>query len=69
MLRFACRVRAATSLLIRSVSHVARRLKEAERLGFKRALVPETCAEAEREAGIELLRAPTLRAAIKMALT
>jgi DNA repair protein RadA/Sms len=43
---------------VRQVSHLARRLHEAARMGFRRALVPPSAPAAVD--GIELLRAPTV---------
>jgi DNA repair protein RadA/Sms len=54
---------------LRSVSQLERRLTEAERLGFKRAIVPQAGASGGRsKAGIELTPAATLREAIRLAL-
>ena len=50
---------------LRHVSHLDRRLHEAARMGFRRAIVPRgTDVEVD---GLELLRAPTLAAAIAIA--
>jgi DNA repair protein RadA/Sms len=43
---------------VRQVGHLARRLHEAQRLGFRRAIVPASAPEGPF--GIDLLRAPTL---------
>jgi DNA repair protein RadA/Sms len=52
---------------LRSVSHLERRLLEAERLGFKRCLLPESTLLRQRpQTGIELLAAPDLRRACAM---
>ena len=54
---------------LRSVSQLERRLAEAERLGFKRAIVPQPSVRGERpKSGIELAPAATLREAVKLAL-
>lgn len=50
---------------LRQVSAVDRRLAEAARLGFGRAIVP--AGRAEAPAGLQLLRAPTLAAAVALA--
>jgi len=50
---------------LRSVGAIERRLSEAERLGFRRALVPRSVAELDT--GIEVMRAPTLDAAVALA--
>lgn len=50
---------------LRHVGHLARRLKEAARMGFRRAIVPGATSEAPD--GLEVLRAPTLAAAISLA--
>ncbi len=50
---------------LRQVSHLDRRLSEAARMGFRRAIVPQ--ATVNVPAGLEVLRAPTLRAAIALA--
>jgi DNA repair protein RadA/Sms len=53
---------------LRSVSQVERRLAEAERLGFRRCLLPAaSLARAKPKTGLELLPAATLRDAIRMA--
>jgi DNA repair protein RadA/Sms len=53
---------------LRSVSHLERRLLEAERLGFKRCLLPESTLHRQRpQTGIELLAAPDLRRATALA--
>ena len=50
---------------LRNVAHLDRRLHEAARMGFRRAIVPPgTDVEVE---GLQLLRAPTLAAAIALA--
>jgi DNA repair protein RadA/Sms len=46
---------------VRSVSQISRRLAEAARLGFKRAIVPKSTPDV---AGIELIRVPTLFEAV-----
>jgi DNA repair protein RadA/Sms len=54
---------------LRSVSQVERRLAEAERLGFRRCLLPaSSLARAKPKTGLELLPAATLRDAIRLAL-
>jgi DNA repair protein RadA/Sms len=54
---------------LRSVSFLERRLLEAERLGFKRCILPEATLHRQRpRTGIELLPAPGLREAAKLAL-
>jgi len=55
---------------LRSVGQLERRLAEAERLGFRRCLLPETSVRrgAPRHGGLELLPAAGLREAIKLGL-
>ena len=54
---------------LRTVSHAARRLNEAARLGFKRALVPHTLVNMkDKPEGITLLGARTLAEAMQMVL-
>ncbi len=54
---------------LRSVSQLERRLLEAERLGFRRCLLPESAlARAKPKTKLELLPAATLREAIKLGL-
>jgi DNA repair protein RadA/Sms len=54
---------------LRSVSHLERRLIEAERLGFKRCLLPESTLLRQRpKTGIDLIAAPDLRRAAALAL-
>ncbi|GJM38090.1 MAG: DNA repair protein RadA [Acidimicrobiales bacterium] len=50
---------------LRHVSHINRRLGEAARMGFRRAIVPHATGEAPE--GLTLLRAPTLSAAVRLA--
>lgn len=50
---------------LRHVSHLPRRLGEAARMGFRRAIVPQGTTEGP--AGLQLLRAPTLAAAVQLA--
>ncbi len=50
---------------LRHVSHINRRLNEASRMGFRRAIVPHATGEAPD--GLAVLRAPTLAAAIALA--
>ncbi len=50
---------------LRHVPHLERRLAEAARLGFRRAIVPAAAPEAPE--GLEALRAPTLAAAVALA--
>ena len=53
---------------LRSVSHLERRLMEAERLGFERCLLPESTLHRQRpKTSIELVAAPDLRRAIAIA--
>ena len=47
---------------LRSVNSIERRVAEAERLGFRRAVVPRSVGDLD--VGIELIRVPTLAAAI-----
>jgi len=55
---------------LRSVTHLERRLNEAERLGFKRCILPESTLQRQRpKIGLELLPAASLKDAIKLALT
>ena len=53
---------------LRAVSQLERRLSEAARLGFKRALVPKTSAKISAPKGIEIIPVSTLREAIKVGL-
>ncbi len=54
---------------LRSVAHLERRLLEAERLGFKRCVLPESTLTRQRpQTGIELLPAAGLRDAVRLAL-
>ena len=54
---------------LRTVSHAARRLNEAARLGFKRALVPHMLVKMkDKPEGITLIGAHTLAEAMQMAL-
>jgi DNA repair protein RadA/Sms len=48
---------------IRQVSHMARRLNEAARLGFKAAIVPASCPDGPK--GLELIRVKDVKAAIE----
>ena len=50
---------------LRHVSHINRRLNEAARMGFRRAIVPHATGEAPT--GLTVLRAPTLAAAVQLA--
>lgn len=50
---------------LRQVGHLDRRLNEAARMGFRRAIVPHGTAVAIE--GLEILQAPTLRAAVALA--
>lgn len=50
---------------LRHASHINRRLSEAARMGFRRAIVPHATGEAPE--GLSLLRAPTLAAAVQLA--
>jgi len=50
---------------LRHVGHINRRLNEAARMGFRRAIVPHATGDAPD--GLEVLRAPTLAAAIALA--
>ena len=53
---------------VRQVAHAPRRLAEAARMGFKRALVPASCPDPEREAGsIRLERVRTVAEALAVA--
>ena len=53
---------------LRSVSHLERRLMEAERLGFERCLLPESTLHRQRpKTSIELVVAPDLRRALAIA--
>jgi DNA repair protein RadA/Sms len=51
---------------LRQVSHMARRLSEAARLGFTAAVVPKACPDGPK--GIELVRVKDVKAAIDVAL-
>ena len=54
---------------LRSVSHLERRLLEAERLGFKRCVLPEATLHRQRpRTEIELLAVPDLRSAVRAVL-
>jgi DNA repair protein RadA/Sms len=54
---------------LRSVSRLERRLGEAERLGFKRCILPESALQRQRpKLGIELLPAASLKEAIRLAM-
>ena len=53
---------------LRAVSQLDRRVAEAARLGFKRCLVPKAGAQIKAPKGIELLRASTLKEAIRLGL-
>jgi DNA repair protein RadA/Sms len=54
---------------LRSVGQLERRLSEAERLGFRRAIVPEVAwRRSKAQAVIDVIPAATLRDALKMAL-
>ncbi len=53
---------------LRTISQAARRLNEAARLGFKRALVPQTLLRKDTPDGIELIGARTLAQALDIAL-
>ena len=50
---------------LRSVGSIERRLSEAQRLGFRRALVPRSVPDID--VGLEVMRAPTLEAAVAIA--
>lgn len=50
---------------LRHASHINRRLGEAARMGFRRAIVPHATGEAPH--GLTVLRAPTLAAAVQLA--
>jgi DNA repair protein RadA/Sms len=52
---------------VRSVSHMEQRLNEAEKLGFKRCLVPQS-SRPHKDAGIEIVAARSLEQAIALAL-
>jgi DNA repair protein RadA/Sms len=52
---------------IRQVPHAPRRLSEAARIGFRRAIVPASCPPGP--AGIELLRVASVEDAVAIALT
>jgi DNA repair protein RadA/Sms len=55
---------------LRSVAHLERRLLEAERLGFKRCVLPESTLNRQRpKTGIELLPATGLRDAVNAVLS
>jgi DNA repair protein RadA/Sms len=53
---------------LRSVNGLERRLREAARLGFRRAIVPRSPAGAS-VAGIEIVAVRTLREALEVALS
>lgn len=53
---------------VRQVAHAARRLAEASRMGFRRALVPASCPDVERDTGsIRLERVRTVAEALAVA--
>jgi DNA repair protein RadA/Sms len=52
---------------LRRVQRVAARLKEAQRLGFERAVVPQASLADLNGAGMEIHGAATLREALKLA--
>jgi DNA repair protein RadA/Sms len=55
---------------LRSISRLERRLSEAERLGFKRCILPESTLQRQRpKLGIELLPASSLKEAIRLAMS
>ncbi len=54
---------------IRKVSNVERRLKEAEKLGFKKSLTAKRSALSKSETKIKVLEARTIKEAIEMVLT
>lgn len=55
---------------LRSVSHLERRLLEAERLGFKRCILPESTLSRQRpQTGIQLIPAAGLREAVRLVLS
>jgi DNA repair protein RadA/Sms len=56
---------------VRAISQLERRLSEASRLGFRRAIVPANLGRRSGElpAGIEILRAATVREAVNLGLT
>ena len=53
---------------MRGVPHLARRLAEAKRLGFRRAIVPWVQSSEAKESGIELIAAATLGQAVRQML-
>lgn len=54
---------------VRSVGHMDRRLSEAERLGFRRCVLPEAnVRRGTPKSGLEMLPAATLRDAVRLAL-
>jgi DNA repair protein RadA/Sms len=53
---------------LRSVSQLDRRLAEAERLGFRRCIVPEAAVRRQPQSSLTLLPAATVRGAIKLGL-
>jgi DNA repair protein RadA/Sms len=53
---------------VRSVSHLDRRLREAQRLGFRRAIAPRQAAPGVRAAEIRTSPARTIREAVEVAL-
>lgn len=55
---------------LRSVSHLERRLLEAERLGFKRCVLPEATLHRQRpRTNIELIAVPDVRGAVRAVLS
>ena len=53
---------------LRGVPHLARRLAEAERLGFRRAIVPWVQSGEAKDGGLELIAAATLGQAVRQML-
>jgi DNA repair protein RadA/Sms len=54
---------------LRSIGQLERRLNEAERLGFRRAIVPQVALRrSQPKTGLEVIAAATLKDALKVAL-
>ncbi|MDO8635800.1 MAG: DNA repair protein RadA, partial [Dehalococcoidia bacterium] len=53
---------------LRPVPQLERRLEEAARLGFKKAIVPGRANGARTETGIEVVRADSLREAMRVGI-
>ncbi len=55
---------------VRAVSQIERRIKEAEKLGFKRCIIPHGNLKGlNQEFGVEIVGAKSIQETIKLALT